>query len=243
MKRIAKAGEHRQSFENACHVAWGDIHCTHKTRQETKRQERHTHAHTCTHTHTHARTNAHTHTRTLCNLLSHRPGFGTQVPLSVQVISVGPRGVYNSGQCKVAVPPMARLPTAITPVLGCVGNWQNSAVKHTQVKLSTHTEQRGCCEWVVLHKRSKHGILANCCKRIHERDSNPAPLSFRDSALPIRLPGITHTHGVHAASGKIGRAGKGVHTLIRGRRKSFLSSLKRTSFISFISYSDPLPSL
>ena len=34
-----------------------------------------------------------------------------------------------------------------------------------------------------------------CCKRrIHERDSNPAPLSFRDSALPIRLPGITHTH-------------------------------------------------
>ena len=33
---------------------------------------------------------------------------------------------------------------------------------------------------------------SSCCKRrIHEPDSNPAPLSFRDSALPIRLPGIT----------------------------------------------------
>ena len=37
---------------------------------------------------------------------------------------------------------------------------------------------------------------STCCKRrIHKRDSNPAPLSFRDSALPIRLPPITHIHG------------------------------------------------
>ena len=30
---------------------------------------------------------------------------------------------------------------------------------------------------------------------MHEWNSNPAPLSVRDSALPIRLPGITHTRG------------------------------------------------
>ena len=48
-----------------------------------------------------------------------------------------------------------------------------------------------------LQAQTSPGIQTyRCCKRrIHERDSNPAPLSFRDSALPIRLPGITHTHG------------------------------------------------
>ena len=47
---------------------------------------------------------------------------------------------------------------------------------------------RGVC-------RAGSGASLCCKRRIHERDSNPAPLSFRDSALPIRLPGITHTHG------------------------------------------------